>query len=86
MKADVAFAVAELRGLGRKLVEGSWSKHARPMDVPRALAVMASAMSFVVDAGVGSIVERGRQMIAELSSGRMPSERQPLNFDDEDER
>jgi hypothetical protein len=53
------------------------------MSVPSALAVMAEAMSFVVDAGVGAVVERGKQMMADLADGRLPSDRRPLNFDDE---
>lgn len=84
MRSDVAFVVVELRGIGRRLVAGSWSRHAKPMDVTRAIAVMAEALTFVVDAGVGSVLERGKQMMSDLAAGRLPADRQPLNFDEDD--
>jgi len=55
MRSDVAFVVVELRRIGRQLVAGSWSRSARPMSVPKALAVMADAVQVVVADGVAAV-------------------------------
>lgn len=79
--AAVHYVAGELRRIGRELVAGSWSRGARPMPLPNALAVMASAMAFVVDTGVGSVVERAKQTLTDLAR----SELEELRFGDDDE-
>ena len=66
--AAVHYVAGELRRIGRELVAGSWSRGAVPMPVPNAMAVMANALAFVVDTGLGSVVERMKQTLTELAS------------------
>lgn len=79
--AAVHYVAGELRRIGRELVAGNWSRGAVPMPLPNALAVMASAMAFVVDTGVGSVVERAKHTLTELAK----SELAELRFDGDDE-
>ena len=73
----VHYVAGELRRIGQELVSGSWSRGARPMPVPNAMAVMASALAFVVDTGLGSVVERVKQTLTDLASDSLAE----LNFD-----
>lgn len=52
MRRARAFVVDELRGIGRELVAGSWSRGARPLTVHEACAVMGGAMALVVEQGL----------------------------------
>lgn len=75
MRPAVAFAVGELRKLGRTLTDGSWAKsqselsggRPKPMAVLQSIAVIAEALRFVADAGVGSVVERTKQMVQDYA-------------------
>lgn len=76
----MGFAVGELRKLGRTLVDGTWAKSVdelsggrpKPMTVPQAIAVIAEALAFVADVGVGAVVERAKQMVGELVDRARP--------------
>jgi hypothetical protein len=68
-RRSVAYVAGELRRIGRDLVTGAWDSEARKprtMSTPQALATMAEAMAFVVEAGVGSVFERAKQTLADL--------------------
>ena len=62
MKASVAYALEELRALGRALVDGTWRKSAKPITVPQALSIMGEAMAILLqtgaDAAARSLVSR----------------------------
>lgn len=77
----VHYVAGELRRIGRELVAGSWSRGARPMPVTNAMAVMASALAFVVDTGLGSVVERVKQTLTDLANAELDE----LRFGDDDE-
>jgi hypothetical protein len=63
------YVVGELRRIGQDLVSGAWDKGGKPrrMSTPQALATMAEAMAFVVEAGVGSVFERAKRTLADLA-------------------
>lgn len=65
-----AYAVRELRRLGRELVAGSWSRDAEPLTVPQASVVIAKALVTTLDWGVASVRDALDDRLAELFGTR----------------
>lgn len=61
-----AYAVQQLRKLGRELVAGSWSRAARPMTVPQAAVAMSRALVYVFDSGFAAVVDSIDDKLTEL--------------------
>jgi hypothetical protein len=61
-----AYAVQQLRALGRELVDGSWSRAASPMTTAEAAVTMSQAMVHVFKSGLANVRDGLEELLADL--------------------
>lgn len=66
MRIAHAYAVQQLRALGRELVSGSWSRAAEAMTTAEAAVTMSQAMVHVFRSGLATVRDGLEELLADL--------------------